>query len=61
MINLAQTAITTAFNSSQLPVPHPITGFKDDSAFVTTKTAVRITVVLNIIYMVYNIFHALTL
>ena len=33
--------------------PHPITGFKDDSARVTTKTADRITedglVVLNII------------
>ena len=45
--------------------PHPITGFKDDSACVTTKTAGRIAedglVVLNIIYMVYNIFHALTL
>ena len=44
---------------------HPITGFKDDSACVTTKTAGRIAedglVVLNIIYMVYNIFHALTL
>ena len=44
---------------------HPITGFKDDSACVTTKTAVRITedglVVLNIIYMVYNIFHVLIL
>ena len=43
---------------------HPITGFKDDSACVTTKTAGRIAedglVVLNIIYMVYNIFHALT-
>ena len=44
---------------------HPITGFNDDSACVTTKTAGRIAedglVVLNIIYMVYNIFHALTL
>ena len=44
---------------------HPITGFNDDSACVTTKTADRITedglVVLNIIYMVYNIFHAVTL
>ena len=43
---------------------HPITGFKDDSACVTTKTAGRIAedglVVMNIIYMVYNIFHALT-
>ena len=47
------------------PKPHPITGFKDDSACVTTKTAGRIAddglVVLNIIYTVYNIFHALTL
>ena len=46
-------------------ISHPITGFKDDSACVTTKTAGRIAedglVVLNIIYMVYNIFHALTL
>ena len=25
------------------PFPHPITGFKDDSACVTTKTADRIT------------------
>ena len=51
--------------TATLLYPHPITGFKDDSACVTTKTAVRITedglVVLNIIYMVYNIFHALTL
>ena len=46
-------------------VTHPITGFKDDSACVTTKTAGRIAedglVVQNIIYMVYNIFRALTL
>ena len=46
-------------------ITHPITGFKDDSACVTTKTAGRIAedglVVLNITYMVYNIFHALTL
>ena len=44
---------------------HPITGLKDDSACVTTKTAGRIAkdglIVLHIIYMVYNIFHALTL
>ena len=48
-----------------LSTPHPITGFKDDSECVTTKTAGRIAqdglVVLSIIYMVYNIFHALTL
>ena len=47
-----------------LSKPYPITGFKDDSACVTTKTAGRIAedrlVVPNIIYMVYNIFHALT-
>ena len=48
-----------------LHTSHPITGFKDDSACVATKTAGCITedgyVVLNIIYMVYNIVHALTL
>ena len=42
-INLMHTALYMhcLFHSLIRYIPHPITGFKDDSAYVTTKTADR--------------------